>query len=99
MVYIKPFIKTIGILLLIAKFVKNSDQTIIQIIRKNKLILMFLINPSNCFIGTSKTITTSKMKVFVVLLVCGLQPSTVTKNSVLGVAGVLDPPLELYNVL
>ena len=47
----------------------------------------------------SKTIVTSKMKVFVVLLVCGLQPSTnVTKNSTLGVAGVLDPPLELYNV-
>ena len=47
----------------------------------------------------SKTIVTSKMKVFVVLLVCGLQPSTnVTKNSILGVAGVLDPPLELYNV-
>ena len=42
---------------------------------------------------------TPKMKVFVVLLVCGLQPSTnVTKNSALGVAGVLDPPLELYKV-
>ena len=39
------------------------------------------------------------MKFFVVSLVCGLQPSTnVTKNSALGVAGVLDPPLELYNV-
>ena len=47
----------------------------------------------------SKTIATSKMKVFVVLLVWGLQPSTnVTKNSILRVAGVLDPPLELYKV-
>ena len=39
----------IGILLLIVKFVKSSDQTIIQIIRKNKSVLMFLINSSNCF--------------------------------------------------
>ena len=46
-----------------------------------------------------KTIATSMMKVFVVLLVCGFQLSTnVTKNSILGVAGVLDPPLELYNL-
>ena len=45
----------------------------------------------------SKTITTSKMKVFVVLLGCGLQPSTVAKNSVLGVPQALDPPLKLYN--
>ena len=30
----KPFIKIIGILLLIVRFVKNSDQTIIQIIIK-----------------------------------------------------------------
>ena len=38
---------------------------------------------------------TSKMKVFVVLLACGLQPSTnVTKNSVLGVEGVL---IRLWN--
>ena len=62
---------------------------------------MFLTNPSsNCFTGTlSKTIATSKMKVFVVLLVCDLQPSiNVTKNSVLGVAVVLDPPLKFYNV-
>ena len=61
---------------------------------------MFLINPSNCFpdMYISKTIPTSKMEVFVVLLVCSLQSSTnVTKNSVLGVTGVLDPPLELYN--
>ena len=34
-----------------ARFVKSSNQTIIQIIRKNKSILMFLINPS-CFTGT-----------------------------------------------
>ena len=47
----------------------------------------------------SKAMATTKMKVFVALLVCGLQPSTnVTKNSILGVVGVLDPPLELYNV-
>ena len=61
LVYSKPFIKIIGILLL--------------------------------------TITTSKVKVFVVLLVCDLQPSTnVTKNSILGVAGILDPSVELYNM-
>ena len=41
-----------GILLLIVRFVKSSDQTIIQIIRKNRSILKFLINPSNCFTGT-----------------------------------------------
>ena len=35
-----------------------------------------------------------------VLLSCRLKPSTnVRKTSVLGVAGVLDPPLELCNVL
>ena len=39
------------------------------------------------------------MKVFVVLLVCSLHPSTnVTKTPILGVTEVLDPPLELYNV-
>ena len=45
----KPCIKIIGILLLIVTLVKSSDWTIIQIIRKNKSILRFLINPSNCF--------------------------------------------------
>ena len=52
--YSKPFIRIIGILLLIVRLVKSSNQTmtIIQIIRKNKPILMFLINPSNCFTGT-----------------------------------------------
>ena len=50
-VYSKPFLKIIGILLLIVRFVKSLDQTIIQIIRKNKLILILLINPSNCFTG------------------------------------------------
>ena len=43
MVHSKPFIKIIGILLLIVSFVKSSDQTIIQI--------MFLINSRNCFTG------------------------------------------------
>ena len=52
LMYSKLFINIIGILLLIVSFVKGSDQTIIQIMRKNKFILMFLINPSNCFIGT-----------------------------------------------
>ena len=58
---------------------------------------MWLINPSNGFTrDVSKTIATSNMNVFVVLLVCSLQPSTnVTKNSVLGVAE--DPPLELFS--
>ena len=42
----------IGILLLVVRFVKNSDQTIIHIIRKNKSVLMFLINPSNYFTET-----------------------------------------------
>ena len=51
MVYSKPFIKISGILLLIVRFVESSDQTIIEIIRKIKSILMFLISPSNCFIG------------------------------------------------
>ena len=50
-VYSKAFIKIIGILLLIVRFVLSSDQTIIQVITKSKLILM-LINPSNCFAGT-----------------------------------------------
>ena len=48
----KLFIKIIGILLPIVRFVKSSDQNIIQIITKNKSILMFLINPSTCFTGT-----------------------------------------------
>ena len=34
-VYSKPFFKIIGILLLILRFVKSSDQTIIQILREN----------------------------------------------------------------
>ena len=50
--YSKPFIKIIGILLLIVRFVKRSDQTIIQIIRKKSLVLMFLFNPSNGFTWT-----------------------------------------------
>ena len=50
-VYSKPFLKIIGILLLIVRFVKSLDQTIIQIIRKNKLILILLINSSNYFTG------------------------------------------------
>ena len=33
------------------RFANSSDQTIIQIIRKNKPILMFLIKPRNCFTG------------------------------------------------
>ena len=49
---------------------------------------MILINPSNYFTGAYL-----KPKVFVLLLVYGLQPSTNVT-----VAGVLDPPLELYNV-
>ena len=50
-VHSKPFTKIIDILLLIIRFVKSSDQTIIQIIRKNKSILMFLVDPSNFFTG------------------------------------------------
>ena len=41
----------IGNFLLIVSFLESSDQTIIQIIRKDKSILMFLINPINCFTG------------------------------------------------
>ena len=41
----KPFIRIFGILLLIVSFVKKSDQTIIQIIRKNKSTLMFSLIP------------------------------------------------------
>ena len=66
----KSFMKIIRILLLIVRFVKSSDQTIIQIR------------------DVSKAIPTSKMKVFVILLVCSLLPSTnVIMNSILGVAG------------
>ena len=64
----KPFIKMIDILMLIVSLVESTDQTIIQIIRENKSVLMLLINPSNCFTVTyvSKTIATTKMKVSVV---------------------------------
>ena len=45
-----------------------------------------------------KTIATSKIKPFVAL-VSGFQPLTnVTKNSILGAAGTLDPALERYNM-
>ena len=88
-VHSKPFIKIIGILLLMVRFVKISDQAIIQIIRKNKSILMFLLNPGNYFTGTYLK---PSQQVFAVLLVCSLQPST---NA--AIVGVLDPPLELYN--
>ena len=51
--------------MLIVSLVESTDQTIIQIIRENKSVLMLLINPSNCFTVTtyvSKTIATTKMK-------------------------------------
>ena len=41
----------IDILMLIISLVESTDQTIIQIIRENKSVLMLLINPSNCFTG------------------------------------------------
>ena len=45
-----------------------------------------------------KTISTFKIKPFVALA-SDFQPLTnVTKNSMLGVAGTLDPPLERYNI-
>ena len=78
---------------LIGRFVKSLEQTIIQ--RKNKSILMFLLNPIICFIVTYQK--PSQMKVFAVLSACSLQPSTnVTKNSILAVNGVF-PSLERYN--
>ena len=54
--------------MLIVSLVESTDQTIIQIIRENKSVLMLLINPSNCFTVTyvSKTIATTMMKVSVV---------------------------------
>ena len=62
-------------------------------------MLLFLINPSTFHRDVSKTITTSAMKVFVALLVSGLQSSTnVTKSSVLGALRALDQPLEPYNL-
>ena len=73
-VHSKPFIKIIFILLLI---VKCSDQTIIQTIRKKKSILMFLINPKE----VSKIIATSKMKVFVVLLVVAFSHQPTLKRT------------------
>ena len=52
---------------------------------------MFLINPSNYFTGTYLKPSQHKMKVFIVLLVCDLQPSTyVTKNFILESQGVLE---------
>ena len=45
-VHSKSFIKVIGILLLIVWFIKSEDQTI-QIMRKNKSTLMFLIDCNN----------------------------------------------------
>ena len=48
----KPFIKTIGILLLMVRFVTIGNKNIIQIVRKNKSISMFLINCDNCFTET-----------------------------------------------
>ena len=94
------FIKIIGFLLLTVRFFKSSDQTIIQIIWKNKSILMFLINPSDCFTGMypkpSEHLRWRSLK----LLLCSLPPLTnATKNSILVVAGVLHLPLELYKVL
>ena len=98
LVHSKPFMKIIGILLLIVRLGKSSHQTIIQIIRENKSILLILFNVSH-HRNVSKTIPTFKMKVFVVILVCGLQLSTiVTNNSILGIAKVLDVPRELYNM-
>ena len=66
-------------------FVKGSDQTIFSDYNKKQINFYVF----NCFTGA-----------YLKPLVCGLQSSTnVTGNSVLGIAGVLDPPLELYNVL
>ena len=57
---------------------------------------MFLIKPNNCFTGRYLKPSQHRRVVFVVLLVCSLQPSTnVTNNSILGDDGVLDSPLEL----
>ena len=52
MIHSKPFIKTIGILLLIVSIVEIWDQIIVQIIRKNNSILMSLINSNNFFTDT-----------------------------------------------
>ena len=47
------------------------------------------------FRGGSRTAATSKMEGFVII-VNGFQPlTTITKHSILDVAAVLDPPLEL----
>ena len=71
----KPLIKIIGILLTIVSFVESSDQAIAQIIKKS--ILMFSVNPNNCF-------TRTYLKQSQPLLVCCLQPSTnVTRNFIL----------------
>ena len=40
LVYSKPFIEIVGISLVIVRFAKSSDQTIIQIIRKSKSVLL-----------------------------------------------------------
>ena len=67
-----------------------------QTIRKNKLILMFLINCNNFFTETYlKPSRHLRFKLFVALGF-GLQLSTnVTKNSILGVLESLNPPVEL----
>ena len=103
MVHSEPFIKIIGVLLLIVRFLKSSDETIIQILRKYKSLVMFLINliivSKYIWFDISKTIAMSKMKILVASLVCGLQPTTnVIKNCILGVSGSLDSVLELNNV-
>ena len=97
MVHSKPFIKLlIGILLLTVRFVRSLDQTIIQIIRKNKSTLMFSINPNNCF--TKTYLKPSQHLRWMSLCIISLWPSaaTVRKNSILRVAGVLNLSLKLY---
>ena len=88
--------------LLIVRFAEIWNQTNIQIIKKSSLHFLinswkynFMINYNRW--DLSKTIATSKTNLFVT--VCGLQLSiVVTKNYILGITGVLDPLLELYNV-
>ena len=77
----KKFMRITGNLLFIGRFVKSSEKTIIQIIRKYTSILIFLINPSNCFTGTYLKPSQHHLRL---RSLCGIQPSTnVTKNSVL----------------
>ena len=48
-------------------------------------------------IGRSRTVATSKMEYFVIIVNCWKPLTMITKSSILGAAAVLDPPLNNYS--